>query len=346
MQKFIENHLYNRSIISYLLLPFGIFNCLIQMIRRWIFETFDFLRYKPDIKIISVGNIVSGGSGKTPVTIFLAKLLTALGMEVAVSHRGYKGDFEHHCEIVSDKGQVCQTAYSAGDEAKLIAQKLPGVPVVVGENRKSAIRKLLSNFPSLQIVILDDSFQHLKVKHDLDIVVFNSVGGVGNGFVLPAGILREPLSALWYADCIVWNGSDEIPKAIRKRARTFLTMSYYIKRIYTKQGQIGIDDLKEERILLLSGIGQPRSFEQTAKRAGIEFSHHIIKPDHYDFRQEIFTEEIENNIKLYDATIILATEKDRTKLEDYEFSVPIGFVEIGLNLDKDAIMSIMKGNIL
>ena len=98
--------------------------------------------------------------------------------------------------MISDENQVLDLAKEAGDEAFLLASKLPGIPVIAGRNRKKAIQILEEKYPELEYIILDDSFQHLKVEHDLDFVVFNAIGGMGNGFVLPAGILRESISAL------------------------------------------------------------------------------------------------------------------------------------------------------
>ena len=118
MQKFIANHLYKRSFISYLLLPLAMINFIIQKTRRYIPRK----QFISKAKIISVGNITSGGSGKTPTTIFLSKLLQAKGKKVAISHRGYKGKFEQKPTLISDENKIYDFAPEAGDEAFYLPQ--------------------------------------------------------------------------------------------------------------------------------------------------------------------------------------------------------------------------------
>jgi len=160
MQKMIERHLLNRSFLSYLLLPIAWKFALLQIIRRKII----FPKFKARCKIVSIGNIVSGGSGKTPATIYLAKYFVTKGEKVAVSHRGYKGKFEKSNRIISDRKQIFDCAKDAGDEPFLLAEKLKNIPVVVGKNRQKSIELLLAKFPDLDYIILDDSFQNLKIK--------------------------------------------------------------------------------------------------------------------------------------------------------------------------------------
>ena len=197
----VQKHLIKRSVLSYLLYPLSVPNYLVQVLRRKYIKA---LPSNGRAKILSVGNIVCGGSGKTPVTIALAKALAARGFRVAVSHRGYKGQLENRPQLISDrKGLISglpgsgESPYElAGDEAMLLAKELKGIPVVVGKARRQAIRIVNTHFPDTDIIILDDSFQHLKVKHDADVIVFSDEVGIGNGFLLPAGYLREPLSSI------------------------------------------------------------------------------------------------------------------------------------------------------
>ena len=137
MQKFIENHLYKRSILSYLLFPISIKYSILQKCRRRFYQVFSSLIYKSKIKVISIGNIVSGGSGKTPFTIFLTRYLQEKGFRVAVSHRGYKGKFEKKNILISDRNNIFDSARDAGDEAYLLASKLKGIPVIVGRDQKN-----------------------------------------------------------------------------------------------------------------------------------------------------------------------------------------------------------------
>jgi tetraacyldisaccharide 4'-kinase len=325
MQNFIENHLYKRSLLSYLLWPISFKYSLIMKLRRLLTKQ----GYKSKCKIISVGNIVSGGSGKTPFTIFLTNYLKDKGFKVAVSHRGYKGKFEQENKLISDQNEIFDFAQDAGDEAYLMASKLKGIPVIVGKNRRLSIKILEEKFPNLDYIILDDSFQHLKVFHDLDFVIFNEIGGIGNGFVLPAGILREPLSALKFADDIVFNGEGEIPGQLLKYNKQILRGGYIVKRFYDVDG----NDIKPAgKIALLSGIGLPRSFEKTIKEAGFFYEKHYRFPDHYDFKDKTILQKIETELRKKKINHLLITEKDFAKLRFIEQNLPLVVVEVEFKL--------------
>ncbi len=157
-EQLVSIHLLQRSLLCYLLYPLSLVWLLVQRHRR----------RQPGprplsikAKILSIGNIVSGGSGKTPTTIALAKILKDKGYKVAVSHRGYKGEYENQPILISSLNGLNPEAEKAGDEACLIASKLIGTPVVVGRDRKAAII-CAKPVPDLDVIILDDSFQHLK----------------------------------------------------------------------------------------------------------------------------------------------------------------------------------------
>lgn len=326
MQKLIEQNLYKKSLLSWLLWPFSLVYSIVLILRR----KFCSGGYRSRCQIISVGNIVSGGSGKTPVTIFLAKYLQQQEKKVAVSHRGYKGKFEHQNKLISNKNDVFDFAKEAGDETYLLASKLPGIPVIAGRNRINSIRILEENYPDLEYIILDDSFQHLKVQHDLDFVVFNAIGGMGNGFLLPAGILREPLSALKFADYIVWNGKAEIPSKLKKFNKPILRGEYQIKKFTDSRGkEISLSG----KLALLSAIGLPASFENTIRKAGINFEKHFRFPDHYDFKNKGIIQEISDEIKLKNIDYLLTTEKDFAKLQFIEHYLPLAIVEIEFELE-------------
>jgi tetraacyldisaccharide 4'-kinase len=321
MQKFIAKNLYQKSLLSYLLWPFSAFYSIVLIVRRKLFSG----GYRSRCQIISVGNIVSGGSGKTPLTIFLAKYLQKQGKKVAVSHRGYKGKFEFETRQISDENQIFNFAGEAGDEAFLLASKLSGIPVIAGRNRKQSIRILEEKYPDLEYIILDDSFQHLKVRHDLDFVVFNALGGIGNGFVLPAGILREPLSALKFADYIIWNGEGEIPEKIQNYKKPILQGTYRIKLISDPNGKkIQLSG----KCALLSGIGLPHSFENTVRQAGIKYEKHFLFSDHYDYQNQEILHQISTELHRKKIDYLLTTEKDFAKLKFIEHDLPLAIVEV------------------
>ncbi len=323
MQDFIRNNLYQRSIISFILYPLSLVYSLIMILRR----KFRQQGYRPHCQIISVGNIVSGGSGKTPITIFLAKHLRQKGKKVAVSHRGYKGRFEKNNRLISDQDKVFDIAKFAGDEALLLASKLKGIPIIVGKNRKLSVKILEDKFPELDYIILDDSFQNFKVYHDFELVIFNESGGIGNGYILPAGILREPLSALKYCDQIIFNGGKQIPQKLEKYQQKIIFGKYEIKNIYDKnERSIDQNSLKNKKIALLSAIGQPASFEQTVTKAGFKFMQHFTFPDHFDYKH--FDWELLKNFDL-----ILTTEKDFAKLRFLQLDLNLLIIAIEFQLE-------------
>ncbi|RLD56689.1 MAG: tetraacyldisaccharide 4'-kinase [Bacteroidetes bacterium] len=340
-QTLIKNNLYKRSLLSYLLLPISGVYTSVQIFRRKWYKTFPSKIYRSEYKIISIGNIVSGGSGKTPFTIFLTKYLTQKGFSVAISHRGYKGKFEKENKLISNKKEVFDFAQDAGDEAFLLATKLDGIPIVVGKNRSLSIEILTHRFPELDYIILDDSFQNLKIHHYLDIVVFNQIGGIGNGWVLPSGILRESLSALRYTDIIVFNGTGKVPSELEKAQKPILKGSYIITRVlsFTKK-MIQLKDLKGKKIILLSGIGLPQSFEETVKRIGIKFTKHICLPDHFSYENNKIFAELQNLVVKENINFILTTEKDFSKIQyKNRLNLPFIIIEIEFQLENEELLN-------
>jgi len=338
-QDFINRHLLNRSVLSIILYPISILYGAIQKIRRGSWHVRN--ARKADVKIISVGNITAGGSGKTPFTIWLVKYLKQQGKNLAVSHRGYKGDFENDNTLISDRDKVLSAAIRAGDEAQLLADKLPGIPVCAGKDRWRSIQMLCRKYPDLDIIILDDSFQHLKVKHDIDIVIFKTANPVGNGFLLPAGILREPLSAINDADLVIFNGEGNIPETFQKYHKDIRQGNYRVEGIYiNNQTRIDFDELESRRLGIISGIADPLSLENTISNLNLKWQFHLKFPDHYHFAKAAENKGIESQIKKGIVDYILTTEKDFTKLKYLTLSVPIAVIRIEFYLISGALPEI------
>jgi tetraacyldisaccharide 4'-kinase len=315
---FIKRHLLKRSFLSDVLTPLSKLNAVYQIFRR---KRASENQWHPERGIISIGNISSGGSGKTPFCIFLAKLLDNEGLKIGISHRGYKGSFENTPTMISEGRGPVYGPLEAGDEAYLLARRLPKIPVVVGKKRIAAVSLLLAAFPDTKIVILDDAFQHLHIARDLDIVCFDSSIGIGNGRVIPAGYLREPLDAISEETVVIINhkdaaaADDSLENLLSKRTEHIFYCHYKTQGLYDPRGNcLPASELSGKRVILISGIADPSSFEGTLREAGISWIHHFKYPDHHDFGDAKEIEKIATLCEKYKAEYLVCTEKDLAKL--------------------------------
>lgn len=272
--------------------------------------------YRPPFKVISIGNLTMGGSGKSPIALALAKTLSAHRRRVAYSSRGYKALLENTASLIYDGRRLLASPDVAGDEAVMAALQLDGVPVFSGKLRKKVMQMAESLFPDLEIMILDDAFQHLKVARDIDIVVFDSELGLGNGFVLPAGYLREGLSAIPPSSiCILhqkpWGGGNPELKA---RLSATGAGVYEVKSnsgsILHKGRPISVAELQQKKITLLCAIAHPASFIKSAEALGIAYQKQLIFPDHHSFADAKSLALLQAD----DSDYLLCTSKDYVKL--------------------------------
>lgn len=275
-------------------------------------------------KILSIGNITVGGTGKTPMTIYIAGLLQHLGYKVAVISRGYKGSREKSGGIVSDGQTLFMGPDSAGDEPYLIAMKLKDVPVLVGKNRFKTGMLAIRRF-NPDILVLDDAFQHLQLKRDLDIVLLDTAYPFGNGHLLPRGILREPLYQLKRADAFVMTRSD--------RAESFSGISNIQKMIgkqpvfrcthvpdnlskIDKEGIIRHHDLgllRHRKIVAFSAIAGNEDFRELIYALECDVADFFMFPDHHFYLDRDFNMILRSAQKA-GADCLLTTEKDYVKI--------------------------------
>ena len=352
MQDLIRWHLLRRSWLSYLLYPMSLIWWALVVRRRQAAEE---QAYCSPVRIISVGNLVSGGSGKTPFTIMLAGLMRRHGIAVAVSHRDYQGAYENNPCLISGREGLYPEARNAGDEARLIAQELLGVPVVCGRARRTAIKLLVTRHPDLEAVILDDSFQHVRVKHDLDFVLFSSVTGIGNGFVLPAGFLREPLTVLNDRHVAVITSPegesraavDRLRQRLKRHTCNILECVVRAKQVQNGQGQvINLEALQMAGVALVSAIGSPETFERSVTALGMKFERHFRFPDHYGYKDEGVITMLADYCAGNSIGYLLTTDKDWVKLRDRISRLP-GLcrlqVRIEASLPEDQLLKLAIG---
>ena len=255
-------------------------------------------------KVISVGNLTMGGTGKTPVTVYLARRIQRLGRRVAILSRGYGGTAEKRGGVVSDGDRVLMTAEAAGDEPFLMAVLLGGVPVLVGSDRYRSGTTAVERFGA-QVVLLDDGFQHRRLARDLDIVLLDARRPLGNGHLLPRGTLREPVQALARADLVVLTRAEcgapglhpELSRLLDGRPIYCARHRPVIRAIVPAGATFGArtprwgcdrpgGDLTGKRVLAFAGLAHNASFWHSIRALGGEPARTVGFGDHYRYRPE------------------------------------------------------------
>jgi tetraacyldisaccharide 4'-kinase len=249
------------------------------------------------VPVVVVGNIYVGGTGKTPLTIWLARALREHGFTPGIVSRGYGGDAARGVLEVS----AASLASEVGDEPLLIARQ-SGCPVFVGRRRAEAGRALLAAHPDVDVILTDDGLQHYALARDAEIVLFDG-RGAGNGWLLPAGPLREPPSRR--CDCTVYNAPVAPPGAFRMQLA-----GRFAERLNRREEKLELAALAGRRVAAAAGIGNPARFFSMLRQAGVGLAQELPLPDHHDFRDRPFDG--------VDAEIILLTEKDAVKCEQLE----------------------------
>lgn len=273
-------------------------------------------------KVVSVGNITLGGTGKTPFVILLAEMIRDKGYRTAVLSRGYKGKYAGLYGVVSDGEKTLLDAVQAGDEPYLLAQKLKGVPVVVGKKRWISGRFTLDRFKP-EVVILDDGFQHLALKRDINILLLDSVHPFGNGKLFPRGELREPLTQMGRADVLILTKAEgnDIINNLGKRLMNFpkgvplFWVHYQPQEVRVWGEQKGRDALilRGRKVLAFAGLARPFSFKKTLSSLGAEVLKFEVFPDHYPYRPGDL-ERLSREALRSGAEAMITTEKDMARM--------------------------------
>jgi len=304
-----------RGTLFFLLYPFSILYGLISFLRQKLFHSHLKKTTSFNVPVIIVGNITIGGSGKTPVVIWLAKFLKAQGLKVGVVSRGYGGCAPHWPQVVkrhSDPRLV-------GDEAVLIVRQTAS-PMVVAPNRVAAVEQLLKE-NECDVVISDDGLQHYALERTMEIAVIDDVRLLGNGALLPAGPLREPVGRLISVDCIICsqNSPDSLNESIEARLKkqyniqtlpALLMMQRAPGDIYQlvdSKNKLNIDKVKQP-VHAVSGIANPSRFFDYLRSMGLRVIEHAYK-DHHVFEKK--------DIDFCSNDIIIMTEKDAVKCETF-----------------------------
>ncbi len=329
------------SLIFLLLFCCALIYRIIVRMRVYLYRSGVIKRTDLPCPVISIGNITTGGTGKTPAVIEIARLLHQHGKRVVILSRGYRRDSSDPCYIVQADSDV----QAAGDEPLLIAHKLPDIPVIVGSQRSLSGKMAIERFQP-DVILLDDGFQHIQLARTLDLVLVDAMNPFGGGYMLPAGFLREPLPHLARANAFVITRSDEIDDItpIERELQRFNPNAPIFKGVHayddiktTKTGEsIKIDALRKKKLLAVSGLANPASFLRLLHSIELPPVQHLDFPDHHWYtaqdadmiRQVIARDSIE---------AIITTEKDETKLSrSCSFEVPSYVLTIKMKIQPDA----------
>jgi tetraacyldisaccharide 4'-kinase len=286
----------------------GIVSAAYQMavaLRNFCYDKHLLRSYRADAPVISVGNITTGGTGKTPLVIWLCGSLGKRAIKCTVLTRGYK----------TQSGKLA-------DEPAIIAKSCPAAKVIVNPDRVSAANKAVKDYDA-KILVMDDGFQHRKLRRDLDIVAIDATCPFGYGRMLPAGLLREPAKALRRADAVVITRYDQataqqveqIEKDIEKITPGITIAKATHKHPYARmiKGEtLSIDQLKEKAIFAFCGVGNPNAFLNHLKEFGLNVVGSKIYNDHHNYTQADIMNVYEE-AKGLGADLILSTQKDWVK---------------------------------
>jgi len=314
--------------------------------------------HRVDAAVISVGNITAGGTGKTPLVVWLCKVIISdfksqisnlksqiADCRCAILTRGYKAakDTELNAQDYSD-------------EVEIFAQSCPEVKVIVDPDRVAGAEEALAKFGA-SVLVMDDGFQHRRLARDLDIVVVDATEPFGYGRLLPAGLLREPVSSLKRAHAIVITRCDQVPQAdvdglerklvaINPNAVVARSIHRVLCARSADNQQISIEQLKGRKVFAFCGIGNPNAFLSSIRDLGADLAGSKVYDDHYHFTEHCLAE-VRAEAEASGADIILTTQKDWTKVSGLarpSKGAPLAYlvIEIKFLAGQDRITSLIE----
>jgi tetraacyldisaccharide 4'-kinase len=313
------------------------------------FEQGVFPRRRLPCPVVAVGNLAAGGSGKTPMTLYLAEVFAAEGRRPVVISRGYGGKKERQGCVVSDGARVLAGPEAAGDEPYMMALQLKKIPVLVGADRYRAGCLAVHSFCP-DVILLDDAFQHRRLHRDVNLLLVDAATGLGNGHLLPRGILREPPEAAGRADAVILTRSEQVePEALAALGRSFPAVPVFrsgsrsfVYKVVKKGApppseplqpgnSFSFGFLKGRRVLGFSGIARNTDFMRFIGETSGKVLDFLSFPDHYRYRREEL-EAIARRAKTLSADYILTTQKDYARIPE-AFEFPADLAVVGVSMD-------------
>lgn len=302
------------------------------------------------VPVISVGNLTMGGTGKTPMTIHVARWLLAAGYKPAIVSRGYGGKARLAVNLVSDGKQCLLDVGQAGDEPLLMAETLPGVAVVTGVQRAVAADFAVKEL-GVDVVILDDGFQHMALQRDLDLVLFKAPVLLGSGRVFPGGELREPVEALARAHAFVITGINPQNRPAAEEFKNYLQENFPDKPVFMAEyrfkalldqvgGEVG-QEVLGQKLYGFCGLAEPDGFLRTISEQGGSLSGLSIFPDHHPYTATDLDKLVVSASEL-GCEALLTSEKDMVKLRGLSCRLPIYALSVELGLP-ESFSSLLAG---
>lgn len=330
--------------VRFILIPFVPVFVFIVKLRNLLFDKNVLKSDSVSAKIISVGNINIGGSGKTPLVIFLANLLKNEGKKIGVLSRGYGRKSKGYL-LVSDGKKIHADASTCGDEIILTANECE-VPCAVSEKRIDGAKKLVSD-QHVDVIVLDDAFQHRWIKRDVDLLICEQRFLISPDFfdhyLLPAGSMREPFSAIERADAVIINRKFSQPREIPDDVNKYFVNKKIFNSFYSARGFIDIkrkteyklSEFEGQKSLVVCGVANPYSFFTALKQTNVDTENYLVFRDHKFYTEK----EIQKIRKMFYATnshSVVTTQKDAVKLSAYQDElddIDIFYLKIDLVMD-------------
>ncbi|MFW6001024.1 MAG: tetraacyldisaccharide 4'-kinase [Halanaerobium sp.] len=354
-----EKEGFTASAVCFLLIILSSIYSLLAKFRYRLYKNNILKQKEAEVPVISIGNITTGGTGKTPFTAFLLDSVKDK-YRTAVISRGY-GAAENVEEpfLIKDGSQIFADPSQAGDELFMLARNKDGIIFIRSADRFKGSK--LAQKESAELILLDDGFQHYQLKRDLDVVILDAEDPFSNGRVLPAGYLREPCTALKRAEIFLINRSENIDfNKIQEIRKSLNTLSPDNRGVFAAETVlekcISIADqaekdaafLNDKKVFAFSGIGSPEAFKNSIKNAGGEVVSYRVFEDHYNYKKEdILT--LLDQYESSDANLILTTEKDAVKLFDFAEIIgelPFYYLTISMKIDdNEKLMKVIKEKI-
>jgi len=298
-------------------------------------------RTRVPARVIGIGNLTVGGTGKTTATISVARWLADRGQKVAVLSRGYRGQAERGGVLVSSGSGPLVAAEMAGDEPYLLAEALPGVAVLAGRDRRATARRAVEELAA-DTLVLDDALQYQRLCKDLDIVLVDALAPFGYDFLVPRGLLREPPRHLERADAVWITHADLVREsdlqATRERVRRMAPRARLWEARHAATRLVRLDTAEEEtdpegirgrRIVALSSVGNPSAFERTLEGLGAVLLGRARFPDHHRYQSGDLREIL--NGEGAAAEWVVTTRKDAVRLPLEELDRPTWVLEVALS---------------